>query len=175
MGAGAEHVEHVEPDGAVIEVVTRAEMRSRALRHRATYVYLLDGQGDLVVHRRADWKDVNPSYWDVAFGGVCDVGEEWATAAARELAEEAGLTAEDLAGPMVDLGPFNYEAEDGSVVGWCFAAHSPKPVTPADGEVVAIDAVPLRDVGAWAEDRSVCPDSMAALVLFGGAISRAFN
>ena len=66
---------------------------------------------DVVVHRRADWKDVYPDYWDIAFGGVCGVGEAWLPSARRELEEEAGLV--DV--PILPLGAGRY-VEPGSCV-----------------------------------------------------------
>ena len=70
--ADDELVDLVDEDDNVVEVVTRAEMRARGerARHRACYVAVLTSSDELVVHRRADWKDVYPGYWDVCFGGV---------------------------------------------------------------------------------------------------------
>ena len=100
--AAAQLVEHVDENGDVIEVVTRSEMRAKALRHRSVYIAVLDGDR-LLVHKRADWKDVFPGAWDLAFGGVCDVGEGWLESARRELLEEAGIEA-----PLVDRGPVSF-------------------------------------------------------------------
>lgn len=127
----------------------------------------------LVVHRRADWKDVYPGYWDLAFGGVCSVGERWLESAERELAEEAGLVtasapADDptAASPVtvIPLGAGRYRDEHSDVFGAIFVAQADREPQPADGEVVAVDVVPLRDLAAWTEAHNVCPDS-AALVI----------
>ena len=76
MGAVAdEPVEIIDERGTVIAVVRRAEMRAGNLRHRNIAVFVQRGDGRLVVHQRADWKDVYPSAWDIAFGGVPGVGE----------------------------------------------------------------------------------------------------
>ena len=101
--AGAELVEELDEDGRVVGVVSRSEMRARNLWHRNVIVMVRRSSGALVVHKRADWKDVFPSMWDVAFSGVPAVGESWPEAAARELAEEAGLTV--APGDLADLGP----------------------------------------------------------------------
>ncbi|MCB0972291.1 MAG: hypothetical protein KDA97_12360, partial [Acidimicrobiales bacterium] len=66
--ADAEQVEVVDLDGTVVDVVSRARMRRERLRHRCTYVVVVDSDERLVVHRRAEWKDVWPGRWDVAFG-----------------------------------------------------------------------------------------------------------
>ena len=85
-GAGAaasELVDVVDPDGRVLEVVTRAEMRRRRLRHRTVFEAVVDPDDRrLLVHRRADWKDTAPGWWDIAFGGVVAAGEGWDDAAA---------------------------------------------------------------------------------------------
>ena len=71
MGSPADElVEVVDADGNVERVVTRAEMRAQNLPHRNIAVVVQRSDGRLVVHQRADWKDVYPSLWDVAFGGV---------------------------------------------------------------------------------------------------------
>lgn len=151
----AELVEVVDEMGQVTDIVTRAEIRAGRLRHRCTYVAVVTGERELVVHQRADWKDVYPGYWDVCFGGVVGVGEEWDVSARRELAEEAGVTDQ----PLTFLGPVVYDEPDGRVFGRVYLAHFDGEITCPDGEVVAVDRVRLADLDAWLEHRSVCPDS----------------
>lgn len=91
-GGHVELVEHVAPDGSVIEVVTRARMRAENLRHRSVAIIVQATDGRLLVHRRADDKDVYPGWWDLAAGGVVTAGEDDDVAAERELAEELGIT-----------------------------------------------------------------------------------
>jgi 8-oxo-dGTP pyrophosphatase MutT (NUDIX family) len=109
-----EWVEVLDERGKVVDVVPRAEMRSRNLRHRAVYVAVLAGDR-LLTHQRADWKDVWPSRWDVAFGGVCDVGETWPAAARRELAEEAGIAIDEH--ELLDMGDDRFESDEVRLVG----------------------------------------------------------
>jgi isopentenyldiphosphate isomerase len=91
---GDELVEHVDPAGTVLGIVTRARMRVENLRHRSVAIVVTNSRGELLVHRRSDAKDVFPGWWDLAAGGVVGVGEEYADAAARELAEELGVDAD---------------------------------------------------------------------------------
>lgn len=158
-----ELVEVVDLDGVVQRVVTRAEMRSGRLRHRCTYIVVVDRRDRVVVHRRAAWKDVWPSRWDLAFGGVAGVGEAWEIAAARELAEEAGVEA-----PLELLAQDSYRDDDVSVLGRVYVARHDGPFTFSDGEVVASERIPRRDVQAWLRARSHCPDSVA---LVGDALA----
>lgn len=159
-GPAAELVEVVDRSGRVIDVVTRETVRAGNLRHRCTYVAVLGGDGRLVVHRRAAWKDVYPSYWDVCFGGITGVGERWEAAARRELAEEAGVTGVEL----TELGPVSYDEDDGRIVGRVYVATYDGELGCPDGEVVAVDRIPIGDLDRWLDGRQVCPDS-AQLVL----------
>lgn len=156
QAADAERVEVVDLDGTVVDVVARAEMRRGRLRHRCTYVVVVDSDERLVVHRRADWKDVWPGRWDVAFGGVVDVGEDWGAAAQRELQEEAGVAA-----GLQDLGGGAYEDDDVSVLGRVFLARHDGPFAFDDGEVVEVDRIPLDDLEVWLDAHELCPDSLA--------------
>jgi len=156
-------VEVVDVDGTVQRVVTRAQMRSGRLRHRCTYIVVVDRKDRVVVHRRAAWKDVWPSRWDLAFGGVAGVGEAWETAATRELAEEAGVEA-----PLEVLIQDSYDDHEVSVLGRVYLARHNGPFTFPDGEVVASERIPGPDVLAWLKARSHCPDSVA---LVGDALA----
>ncbi len=91
-----ELVEHLDEDGNVLEVVTRARMRRENLRHRSVGIVVLNGRGEVLIHRRAEDKDVWPGQWDLAAGGVIAHGETFEEAAARELAEELGITGAEL-------------------------------------------------------------------------------
>lgn len=152
--AAAQLVEHVAPDGSVVEVVTRAAMRSGALRHRSVYIAIVDGRNRLLVHRRAEWKDVFPGAWDLAFGGVCDVGESFADAAQRELFEEAGVT-----GVLTDRGPVSFESSDVALVGRLYLCRHDGPFAFNDGEVTATRWVDLDELSSFIATHEIPPDS----------------
>ena len=156
-----ELVDLVDEDDRVVEVVTRAEKRARgtAARHRACYVAVLTSRDELVVHRRADWKEVYPGWWDVCFGGVLGAGEAWPVAARRELAEEAGVDVEP-----VELGRATWSAADTNLNARVYLARSDGPFTCPDGEVVEVATVALADLDAWLSGRDVCPDSVDLVV-----------
>ena len=154
-----EPVEVIDLDGRVLEIVTRAEMRRRNLRHRATYIVVRSGGGDVLAHRRAPWKDIWPDRWDVSFGGVCAVGEEWNAAARRELCEEAGITA-----TLAERGPIVFDNETTHVVGRLYETTHDGPFTFPDGEVVAVEWVPFADLPAWVERHELCDDARGAVL-----------
>lgn len=160
---------NVDPAEALVDVVdaadrvlgtaTRARVRAEGLRHRAVYVVVRTTDGGIVVHRRADWKDVYPGAWDVCFGGVLDAGEGWDDAAARELAEEAGIEAR-----LRLLGVGSYAADGMALNGRVYGCVHDGPYPCPDGEVVEVRTVPVADLTRFLDDHPHCPDS-AELVL----------
>lgn len=154
--SSSELVEVVHRSGAVERVVTRAEMRRDRLRHRCTYILVVDAERRVIVHQRADWKDVWPSRWDLAFGGVAAVAEAWDDAARRELLEEAGIDT-----PLTSVASGAYEDTDVAVLGQVYLARSDGPFTFPDGEVARAERVPVVDVLSWIAGRPHCPDSVS--------------
>jgi isopentenyldiphosphate isomerase len=152
-------IEVLDDDGNVIGTASRAAIRSGNLRHRTVFVAVTNTAGQLLVHRRAEWKDVWPGAWDLAFGGVVEAGESWEAAAARELAEEAGLRAE-----LSYLGEATYEDDSVRELARVYLTHHDGDVTFVDGEVAEIDWVPLDAVVRWIDERRVCPDSVAIVL-----------
>lgn len=155
-------VEVVDEHGHVVGVATRAAMRAGNLRHRSVAVVVVTGDGHLVAHRRAGWKDVWPGRWDVCFGGVVGVGEDWAAAAARELTEEAGVSVPPAS--LTRLGAGRYEDDAVSTVAEVFLARHDGPFAPADGEVAELVLVPLAELAGWLAGRDLCDDSAAVVV-----------
>ena len=78
---------HNRPCGSA----SRKLMRRFHFWHRATYVFVRNGRGELCVQRRTLTKEVFPGYHDLATGGVVGAGEAEHVAARRELAEELGI------------------------------------------------------------------------------------
>lgn len=97
MGSPEERVAIVDAENRVVGAAARREMRARNLPHRAAYVLVFNSRGDLFVQRRTATKDVYPAHWDTAAGGVVLSGESYEEAAARELAEELGVSGVPLA------------------------------------------------------------------------------
>ncbi len=107
------------------EVVDRAEMRARNLRHAATLVVVLTSEDLVYVHRRTDTKDVYPGYYDFAAGGVMQAGEEPDESAAREVAEELGVTGARL----VRLFEADYADERTTFHAFCYECRYDGPIT----------------------------------------------
>ena len=125
-------------------------MRARNLRHRSVGIAVLDAEGRVLIHRRADSKDVWPGRWDLAVGGVVDSGERWEVAAARELAEEIGSRA-----PIAEIGQGSYEDDDVRTIVRMYVARDDGPFVFADGEVVEAFFVTIDELRERITLRSV--------------------
>jgi isopentenyldiphosphate isomerase len=152
-------VEVVDERGTVLEIVPRHEMRSRNLRHRTVFVAVVNRAGELLVHRRADRKDIWPGRWDLAVGGVCEPGEAWEVAAARELDEELGVQAE-----LVYLGEDFYDDDDVRELARAYLIRHEGPFAFADGEVVEVAWVAPLELPEWVSTHDLCPDSRAVVL-----------
>jgi isopentenyldiphosphate isomerase len=152
---GDELVEIVDEDDRVFEIVPRREMRARRLRHRCTYVFVLDPVGRLYVHRRTESKDVYPGFYDVTAGGVNVVGESYDIAAARELAEELGVAAT----PTYRFTQ-PYDGPDGRCVGAVYDVEWDGPIVWQPEEVVWGAFRTLDEIDDLIARERFCPDSL---------------
>lgn len=139
-------------------MVARREMRARRLPHRSTYILVLNARGELFVHLRTATKDVYPSHWDPCAGGVLAAGEDFATGAARELAEELGVEA-----PLEELFPFRWTDAHNVVHGMVYRATHEGPFTLQPEEVVRGDFLAQDLVLERAAWEPFCPDGLAVV------------
>ncbi len=87
----------VDENGQVIGQATRAQVHADpGLIHRAVHVLLFRSDGRLLMQKRVKTKDVEPGKWDTSVGGHVDAGEDYLTAAKREMKEELGIEEVDL-------------------------------------------------------------------------------
>lgn len=81
-------------DDHVIGQVRRGEAhRNPALIHRSVQVLVFTHDGRLLLQRRSARKDLFPGYYCASASGHVASGEDYATTAERELAEELGISA----------------------------------------------------------------------------------
>ena len=122
----------VDRSGAVVGSAERSVVRRDNLMHSATAVLVRDPARRIYVHRRSPDKDWAPRCHDAAAGGVLGVAEQPAESAARELAEELGITGAVLR----PLGVSVFEDPTTRCVEHCFETTWDGPVEHTDGEVV---------------------------------------
>jgi isopentenyldiphosphate isomerase len=158
-GPASELVDVVDDHDRVTATVTRACMRAERLQHRAVFILVRRPDGRLLVHRRSPAKDIWPSAWDIAVGGVVGSGEAWEDAAARELAEEVGIG--DARPVFVRAG--HYADPEVAELARVYSVTWDGPVVFTDGEIVAAEWLAPAAVRARLADPafSFCPDSVA--------------
>ena len=81
----------VDKDNNETGSAPRHEMRARGLPHRAAYILVFNSKDEIFVQKRTMNKDIYPSYYDIAAGGVVLAGESYDESAVRELEEELGI------------------------------------------------------------------------------------
>jgi len=85
-----EWVDIVDEQDRVIGVAERARVRQENLRHRASYILVLDEAERILVQRRTPSKDFCPGMLDACAGGVVTTGEAMALSAGRRAAAATG-------------------------------------------------------------------------------------
>lgn len=86
-----EMFELIDERGRLIGIAPRHCCHSNpALRHRATQVLVFATDGRILLQKRSARKDIQAGK-DSAVGGHLQIGEDFASAACREMAEEIGL------------------------------------------------------------------------------------
>lgn len=88
---GSELFDVVDEGNKIIRQLPRSEVHARNLLHRAVHVFVFNRKGEVFLQKRSHLKDVAPMKWDSSAAGHLDVGESYAAAAVRELAEELGI------------------------------------------------------------------------------------
>jgi isopentenyldiphosphate isomerase len=160
--SASELVDVVDADDRVIRQATRAEVRAQKLRHRATYILVFNSHGQLLVHQRSPTKDLYPSYYDVAVGGVVGAGERYDEGAQRELTEELGIRG---VAPRPIL-KFQYEDPDNRVNGRVYSCSYDGPLALQAEEIVSGEWLDLDVVIERIRHGSFCPDGVEALARY---------
>ncbi len=161
MSAADELVDVIDDAGRTVGVVTRQEMRRRRLPHRSTAVLVFDRAGRLFIHLRTPSKDLFPSHWDVAVGGVLAAGEAYAEGVRREVHEELGIDADPE-----DLFLFCYEDAATVVQARVYRLVHDGPFQLQSEEIVRGEFVRVEEVLERSRHEPFCPDGLAVLRAF---------
>ena len=167
--AANERVDVLDAEGRVIGTATRREMRQGCLPHRCVYLLVFNSTGDLFLHLRTATKDLFPSHWDVAVGGVLAAGESFDAGAMREGSEELGVELSPE-----PLFPFHFTDEQTVVHGTVYRAVHDGPFHVQAEEIVRGEFVSVPSALERAGRQPFCPDGLAVLqeYLRRGAMER---
>jgi 8-oxo-dGTP pyrophosphatase MutT (NUDIX family) len=114
------------------------------------------------VHRRTATKDIYPSYYDVAVGGVVASGESYDVGAQRELAEELGITG----APPRPILAFQYEDPGNRVNARVYSCSYDGPLALQSEEIAAGEWLDLDTVIDRMQQLPFCPDGVEALLRY---------
>lgn len=149
-----EQVDIIDEDDNVIGITTRADMRARKLLHRGVAILCRDPEGNVYLHRRTDTKDVFPGLYDCFVGGMVAAGEDYLTAALREIAEELGIE-----GPIPEhLFKHHYLGEDNPHILELFEVAYDGPIVHQASEVAWGSFIPPAELDKIIDDWDFVPD-----------------
>ena len=143
---GAERFDVVDENDQVVRSEFREVIHVNNLRHRAAHMLLFNASGELYLQKRSIWKDRNPARWDSSAAGHVDAGEDYLTAAQRELQEELGIEAP----PLTPIGRLPCSESTGWEFIEIFAGRHEGPFHPAALEVETGAFFSLEKIRAWA-------------------------
>ena len=134
----------VDGENRPVAELPRHRVRSENLPHRATFIFVFDRGGRVLVQRRTPLKDVCPGFYDLAAGGVVAGGESYEACAEREAAEELGIRDTALQ-PRFD---FYYEDECIRCFGRVYTCVHEGPFTLQAEEVESVEFRTVEEIAA---------------------------
>ena len=81
----------VDENDNVIKGEERKLVHSSEMWHRAVNILIFNSRGELLIQKRSADKDKYPNAYDFSASGHVDFGEDYETAALREMEEELGI------------------------------------------------------------------------------------
>ncbi len=84
----------VDSHDQIVRQASRSEVHSKNLLHRAVHILIQNKAGEWFLQKRSIGKDQNAGKWDSSAAGHLEAGEDYETAARRELLEELGIHCE---------------------------------------------------------------------------------
>lgn len=135
----------VDAHDRVIGVATRAQVHADHLYHRAVHIVVHDAAGRIYVQRRSELKDCAPGLWDTSAAGHVGHGEDYVSAAMRELAEELGLRKVALA----SLGAIAASADTGFEFVQVFVVEANDEPVPDPEEIAEARWCGVGELAAW--------------------------
>ncbi len=85
------NITFVDESDQIIGYGTKTEAISKGIAHRIARIFVFNSKGELLIQKRSSHVAV-PNRWDQSAAGHVDEGEDYLTAAQRELEEEIGVS-----------------------------------------------------------------------------------
>lgn len=87
-----EQFDVVDHQDRVLGQAPRSEVHAHRWLHRAVHIFVFNTRGELLIHQRTATKDECPLKFTSSASGHLHAGEDYETAAVRELQEELSLS-----------------------------------------------------------------------------------
>ena len=136
----------VDAEDRVLRAESRETVHVNNLMHRAVHMLLFNKNGELFLQKRSLWKDRNPYLWDSSAAGHVDSGEDYATAARRELEEELGIASP----PLVNIGRLTPNESNGWEFIEIYRGEHDGPFHPAPMELETGAFFSMDQIREWA-------------------------
>lgn len=140
----------VDEQDQVLRQATRREVHEQGLMHRAVHVLVFSRKNhDCLLQKRSAFKDCHPGVWDSSAAGHLDAGEDYDSAAVRELREELGI--EDA--KLIKVGTIPPSEATGMEHITLYAAMQDGKVHFPAAEIEGVIPFPPKMIDAWLERR----------------------
>ena len=132
-------------------------MHGDNLRHRAVHILIFNKKGEILLQKRSRWKDRHPLLWDSSAAGHVSAGEEYDSAARRELQEELGI---DMPLQQVAKLPASDRTDQEFI--WVYRGQHDGDFKPEPSEIETVQFFPPDLIDGWIAAR---PEDFATAFL----------
>ncbi|MEZ5942953.1 MAG: NUDIX domain-containing protein [Planctomycetaceae bacterium] len=125
----------------VVGQAPRAVVHAQNLLHRAVHIWVLNSAGEMLLQLRSQTKDQYPGCYTSSASGHLDSGEDYETAAVRELQEELGLT-----GALEFVGKLPASPETAFEHTVLYRLTTDVPAQPNKDEIAGLEVLPVPEI-----------------------------
>lgn len=148
------NISFVDDKDNVIGAGSKKEAWEKGIIHRISRIFLFNSKGELLITKRADHLVSLPGKWDQSAAGHVDEGEDYMTAAQRELFEEVGVKNVKL----IEKGKsFTDETDETGKIkkrfSTLFLGKYDGKVSPNPEEVSVIRWINPKDLSTWMDEK----------------------
>ncbi|MEP7071115.1 MAG: 16S rRNA (adenine(1518)-N(6)/adenine(1519)-N(6))-dimethyltransferase RsmA [Verrucomicrobiota bacterium] len=134
----------VDENDVEVAAAPRREVHENNLRHRAVHLLIFNKKGELLLQKRSAGKDRHPLVWDSSAAGHVNAGEEYESAATRELEEELGITT-----PLTPIGKLGASEATGQEFINVYRGTHEGPFHFPLEEISAVEFFPISLIERW--------------------------
>jgi 16S rRNA (adenine1518-N6/adenine1519-N6)-dimethyltransferase len=148
LAVASERFPVVDENDRVLGDASRSKVHGNNLRHRAVHILIFNKAGEVYLQKRSRWKDRHPLLWDSSAAGHVNAGEDYDSAAGRELEEELGVSAD-----LQKLAKLPASERTGQEFIWLYCGRHPGPFRLPPSEIEYGGFFPPAIVSDWIRAR----------------------